>query len=203
MDIDFDLPSSFDAQKHFTCVRASMLNNGELERHPCGFYFENIPTCDGLSVIPYDKAEELDFQKIDFLTLHLLDNLSFDELQEFRKQNPRWELLQQEEYVRQLIHFGTKDANGQLKHLHVLQYIKPSCLEEVADVLALIRPKNVAYIEQYPINKNYVRTQIYVSKNDEYLFKRSHAFSYAQMIGVQLNVLVSKNTFLDNKFLLF
>lgn len=203
MDVDFDLPSCFDASTHFTCVRASMVNDGVLERHPCGYYFEKIPTCDGLSVIPYNQAEELEFQKIDFLSLHFLDNLSFDELQEYRKQIPNWGLLQNEEFVKQVIHFGTCDSNGKLKHLSILQYIKPSCLEEVADVLALIRPKNVGYIEQYPINKKYVRSQIYVSKSDEYLFKRSHAFSYAQMVGIQLNFLVSKNSLLDNKFLLF
>lgn len=203
MDIDFDLPSWFNALHHFDCKRASMVNQDELEPHPCGYYFEDIPLCNEISAIPYKVAEELGFQKIDFLTLRFLDNLSFDDLEKFRQTDPPWHLLQQEEYVSQLIHFGTRDSEGKLKHLHVLQYIKPSCLEEVADVLSLIRPKNVSYIEQYNINKQYVRSKIYSQQGDGYLFKRSHAFSYAQNIGVQLNFLVSKKSFLDNEFLIY
>ncbi|MCB1711016.1 MAG: hypothetical protein KDH96_00605 [Candidatus Riesia sp.] len=203
MDIDFDLPSWFDAEKHFECRRASMVNQDVLEPHPCGYYFENIPLCNGISAIPYEVANELGFQKIDFLSLRFLDTLSFEDLQKFREQEPQWYLLQKEEYVSKLMHLGTRDSEGKLKHLHVLQYIKPSCLEEVADVLSLIRPKNINYIEQYIINKQYVRSKIYSQNGDGYLFKRSHAFSYAQNIGVQLNFLVSKKSFLDNEFLIY
>ena len=203
MDIDFDLPSYFNALEHFDCVPASMKNGDKLDKHPCGYYFQNISIADNISAIPYDIAEMLEYQKIDFLSFHMLDKLTNEELQLFRKKEPDWTLLQNPEILGKVIHLGTLNSEGKLKHIDTVQYIKPLNLEEVADVLALIRPSNTCFIEQYPINKSYVREQIYKEKADSYVFKRSHAFSYAQNIGVQINLLVSKKIFNDNDFLIY
>lgn len=203
MDIDFDLPSNFDAKNYFNIVRASIVNNGEIEPHPCGVYFENIPTSDGLSAIPYKVADTMDYQKIDFLTLKMLDHIDFDTLQQYRQTEPDWSQLQQEDILQHVMHLSTRDSEGKLLYLHILQTIKPRTMEEVADILALIRPGNSSYVEQYRINTNYVREQIYKQHDDRYTFKRSHALSYAQNIGIQIHFLVSKFKINYNDFLLY
>ncbi len=98
MDIDIDLKTDFDPQKYFKeAVRASMVKNGELIKHPAGAYFQPIPvdSVTGLSAIPYEQAEEAGYFKIDFLHLSTLD--FFDNKQQIRtliKKEPDWLLLQ-------------------------------------------------------------------------------------------------------------
>lgn len=202
MDVDFDTKSSFDPKTLFQCIRGSMIKDMEIIPHPVGYYFQNVPVDiqTGLSAIPYREAEALGYEKVDFLHLSLLDGLSYDQLELLRSTEPDWALLQQEAIVSQLFHLGTKDGAGKLKHFGTLLRIKPNNLEEVADVLALIRPSKHRLIEGYRNNIVYTRKQLYKEEGD-YHFKRSHAFSYATNIAIQLNLLVFNFKINDNDFL--
>ena len=60
MDIDIDLRPNFNPDNLFDVVHASMVENGDLRKHPAGVYFQNI-TVDketGLSAIPYKESED-------------------------------------------------------------------------------------------------------------------------------------------------
>lgn len=202
-DIDFDCQSSFDPKSLFDCVRASQLKDQKIIPHPCGVYFQNIPVdpISNLAAIPYKDADALGYDKVDFLHLSLLDGLTYDQLHFLRTKEPNWSLLQKENIVKQLFHLGTVDQMGKLKHYPTLCKIKPNSLEEVADVLALIRPSKQNLIDQYRNNIKYVRTQLYQSNEEHYTFKRSHAFSYATNIVIQLNLLDNNLKINDNDYL--
>ena len=79
MDVDIDFKTDFDPLDYFDqAVRASRIFNDELVKHPAGAYLQNIPVDEmtGLSAIPFKDAEELEYFKIDFLHLSLLDNFT-------------------------------------------------------------------------------------------------------------------------------
>ncbi len=193
MDIDIDLPSSFTAVKTFpTCVRASMVVKDQLTSHPCGVYFQNIPVdkITGFSAIPYKEAEDLKYTKIDFLHLTLLDSIkSKDEIRDLIRKTPDWELLQDDQCVQQLF-----QIHG---HAKLLKQLKPKSVIELADAIALIRPGKRHLIEQYKLNKQSVREQLYARPTESvgsgsYYFKKSHAVSYALTIVVQLHLYASR-----------
>ena len=203
MDIDFDCPSSFVPSEHFSVVRASLVSNDELRPHNCGTYIHKVPVDPqtGLCSIPYKEATLIGFEKIDFLHLKILDNLTYEQLNELRSKEPDWSLLQNEEVVQTLFHLGTKDEFGKLKYLMMLRTIKPNSLEEVADCLALIRPSKSHLINKYIKNKQLCRKELYDQQVDSYTFKRSHAFSYALNIAIQLNQFDFLNKIIYNNFI--
>jgi DNA polymerase III alpha subunit len=63
--------------------------------------------------------------------------------------------------------------------------MKPTSIEELAAVLAMIRPA-----KRYLIGKDWttVMTEIWTKPEDgEYYFKKSHAIAYATVVVVQMN----------------
>jgi hypothetical protein len=65
--------------------------------------------------------------------------------------------------------------------------MKPTCIEELAAVLAIIRPA-----KRYLIGKDWklVMQEVWAKPaNDEYFFKKSHAVAYAHAIVVQMNLI--------------
>lgn len=186
MDIDIDVKTSFDPLKIFSsATRASMVQNNELKKHPCGVYFQNIahkPNTE-LAAIPYKQAEEEGYFKIDFLHLSVLD--VFENKQQVRallKREPDWSLLQDPECVKKLFHLNNW---GEL-----LNILKPTSIQEVADCLALIRPNKQQLVHEYIKNKEKTRSKIYkIEKGDKTSFKRSHAIAYAMVIALQLHLI--------------
>ena len=74
------------------------------------------------------------------------------------------------------------------KHYDLLQQIKPSSVEEIADVLALIRPGKSTLLGLYLKDKVVARKMLYLSSED-FSFKRSHAISYALVVVLQLHLI--------------
>ena len=184
MDIDIDLPSTFDPLTVFPqAVRASIVKDKNLIKHPCGIYLQNIPkdSTTNLSAIPYQQAEHLNYFKIDFLHLTILD--CFENKSEIRallKKSPNWDLLKSKQIVEQL--FQVRN------NYELLQKIKPQSVQEMADCIALIRPGKQFLIDIYHKNKEYARQELY-KKTDKYYFKKSHAISYALTIVLQLHLI--------------
>ncbi len=188
MDIDIDFPSDFDPLDYFNqAVKASMVKNNKLATHPCGAYLQNIPKdkITQMSAIPYDKAEELGYFKIDFLHLSLLDN--FDSKEQIRKLSkipPDWNLLQDEEVVGKLFQIH--------RQFKVLNKIKPTSVEELADCISLIRPSKRVLISKYAEakDKTSIRKILYAPPEDGGMwFKKSHAIAYSLTIVLQLHLI--------------
>lgn len=181
-DVDIDINDDFNPSKLFTYyTRASQIKQDKLISHNVGFYFQQIPTDPWnpqQSSIPYDIAQQLGFQKIDFLHLTFLDNFkNKNELRTLMKQTPNWDLLNHQTNVVKLFQIGN--------HFDVVSLVKPKSIDDLADVVALIRPGKKRLLERYLKDKQYVRSFLY-KKTDQYYFKRSHAIGYAHVIAVQL-----------------
>lgn len=185
MDIDIDFPSTFNPLDLFDAVSASMVKNGKLVKHPVGIYFQNIPkdNITGLAAIPYNKAEEQGYFKIDFLHLTLLDYFdSKEQIRELMKVPPDWSLLESEEVVSKLFQIH--------KHHKTLIKVKPTSVQELADVIALIRPGKRYLLPAYIQNRDAVRDELYEKPKDGGIyFKRSHAIAYALTIVIQLHLI--------------
>lgn len=182
MDIDIDIDPRANLN-HLKMVRASMVENQKLKQHPVGIYLQKIPTDidTGLAAIPYQYAQDLDFIKIDILNLNLLK--MFENRQEVLAvldMQPDWALLQIKEVVEKLFHIK--------KHYDLVAKCKPTCIEDLADLLALIRPNKTILIDKYIKHKSEVRKVLY-DKIDESDLRKSHAIAYALNIVLQMNLI--------------
>lgn len=185
MDVDIDLKTDFDPLDYFkTAIRASMIKNGDLAKHPAGVYFQDVPvdSITGLSAIPYEEAEELGLLKIDFLHLTLLDNFGHkDEIRALIKTEPDWFLLESASVVMKLFQIH--------KQFDLVQRLKPRSVEDLADLLALMRPGKRKLLDAYVQDRTNVRHLLYVKEEGQYSFKRSHALAYALTIVLQLHLI--------------
>lgn len=187
-DIDIDLPTSFKPETVFpawprACVYDSSARS--VKPHPCGVYPQKIaidPTTK-LSAIPYDLAEELGYIKLDFLHSSIYDYFSSrKEILELLELEPDWNLLLSPSVVSKLFQLSN--------HFETVSKIKPKSTEELADVLALIRPGKKSLIGLYTKDRDSCRRTLYAkSEGDEYSFKKSHAISYALVIQLQLHLI--------------
>ena len=92
---------------------------------------------------------------------------------------PLWDLLLDDDFIQNLFH-----VNG---HGSILRQSKPKSIEQLAAVLAMIRPA-----KRYLIGKDWttVMTEVWTKpENDDYFFKKSHATAYAAAIVVQMNLI--------------
>jgi hypothetical protein len=183
MDIDIDVSDNKAAREILGAIRASIVENSELKAHIVGLYFQHIPVdpLTGLAAIPYNMAEEFGYYKFDVLNLSILDNFSNKhQIRQLLKIEPNWNLLQDSEIIPKLFHLS--------KHAAVLNRIKPTTVEELADVLALIRPNKKHLIDKYLSNKTSTRLELY-NKVDASDLRKSHAIPYALIIVLQLHLL--------------
>lgn len=184
MDVDIDFRTDFDPLTYFKeAIRASMVKDGELVKHPAGAYFQPIPVdpITNLAAIPYDKAEEVGYFKIDFLHLSMLDY--FDDKQQIRvliKKEPDWLLLQSPDVVAKLFQVR--------RHYTLLAKVKPKSVQELADCIALIRPGKRHLVDAYRKDPNAVRKELYRKPDEGYYFKKSHAIAYSLTIVLQLHL---------------
>jgi len=177
IDIDFaDRSVVLDKIKH----RVAKLDTEK--KHNTGVYVTEIPhnPVDMLSTIDYEKAEDRGYFKLDFLNVSLYKDIKDEEhLLRLMKKEPMWELLQHKEFTDQLFHL-----NG---HGTVVKKLCPTSVEQLASVLAIIRPA-----KRHLVNKtwNEIEKQVWVKPSDgSYYFKKAHAVAYAHAIVVQMNLL--------------
>jgi hypothetical protein len=181
-DIDIDFVDRDEALKLFKHIKASRIDEGKLVKHNTGVYLHEVPVdaVSGLCSVDYTQAEEQSYFKIDFLNVGLYKGVRDEEhLKQLMETEPLWDLLEQDEFTQLLFH-----VNG---HGSILRQSKPKSIEQLAAVLAMIRPA-----KRYLIGKDWttVMTEVWTKpENDEYYFKKSHATAYAVAIVVQMNVI--------------
>jgi DNA polymerase III alpha subunit len=181
-DIDIDFADRTRALTHFKHVSATINDNGTFKKHNTGIYCTSIPynPLTGISTIDYKQAEERGYFKIDFLNVNVYDKVKDRKhLLELMNKEPIWDLLQQDEFVDLLFHL-----NG---HGAILRQCCPTSVEQLAAVLAMIRPA-----KRYLIGKDWmtIMNEVWTKpENDEYYFKKAHAIAYAHVIVVQMNLI--------------
>ena len=152
------------------------------KKHNTGVYVTEIPhnPVDNLSTIDYKTAEDRGYFKLDFLNVSIYKDVRDDNhLTELMEREPLWELLQHGEFVDQVFHL-----NG---HTEILKKTCPTSVEQLAAVLAMIRPA-----KRHLIGKswNEIMNEVWKKpENDEYYFKKAHAVSYAMAVVVHMNLL--------------
>ena len=180
VDIDFsDRKKVLDIVKHIPAV---INDRTGLKKHNTGVYCHAIPynPLTNTASIEYKQAESRGYFKIDFLNVNIYKDVRDEEhLNLLLNTEPLWDLLEQDEFTSLLFH-----VNG---HGHILRAIKPKNIEQLAVVLALIRPAKRHLIGQ---DWNVINAEVWQKPaGDEYFFKKSHAHSYAAAIVVQMNLI--------------
>jgi len=181
-DIDIDFVDREKALGLFKHIRASRIDDGKLVKHNTGVYLHPVPVNaeTNLCAVPYKEAEERGYFKLDFLNVNLYNGVRDEEhLIELINQEPLWGLLEEDEFTDMLFH-----VNG---HGEILRQMKPTNIEQLAAVLAVIRPA-----KRHLIGKSWqeVLGDVWVKPDgDEYYFKKSHATAYAVGIVVQMNLI--------------
>jgi hypothetical protein len=181
-DIDIDFLDREQALGLFKHIRASREEDSKLVKHNTGVYFHEVPVdaVSGLSAVPYEQAEDRGYFKVDFLNVGIYKGVRDEaHLIQLMETEPLWDLLEQDEFTQNLFH-----VNG---HGSILRQSKPKSIDQLAAVIAMIRPA-----KRYLIGKEWttIMTEIWKKpENDEYFFKKSHAIAYATAIVVQMNLI--------------
>jgi hypothetical protein len=183
-DIDIDFRDRADACQVIKHIPASMRQKGELLRHPSGVYLQNVPIHPLLDIasIPHVEAENYGYFKIDLLSNSVYEGVKDKaHLMELMAREVPWEFFQDRSFVSRLAHIHS--------HYGVVMSIKPKSIEDLAIVLALIRPSKKHLIQR---SRAEIEKDIWINDGSSYAFKRSHAIAYAMSITVQLQLLIEK-----------
>lgn len=180
IDIDFaDRKKVLDVIRH---VPAAIKDGDSFKKHNTGVYCHEIPynQLTDTASFDYKEAESRGYFKLDFLNVGIYKDIKDEEqLNYLLNKEPLWELLEQDDFANLLFH-----VNG---HGAVLRAMKPKSIEQLAAVLAMIRPA-----KRYLIGKdwNTVMAEIWLKPaNDDYYFKKAHAIAYAAAVVVQMNLI--------------
>jgi len=184
-DVDIDMANRDEFLKLINHTPASIEKDGVFTKHNTGVYFQDIPfsIMEGHSSIDYKKAEIEGWFKVDFLNNSVYVDIENEEhLDRMVNTEPMWELLGHRDVVEQLYHINN--------YYHIVDQYKPKSIEELAMVLAIIRPG-----KKHLIGKTFdeMKDEIWKPTVDgSYYFKKSHSVAFATLITVQLNLLAEQ-----------
>lgn len=188
-DIDIDFADRTQALSVLKHIDAQL---DTFKKHNTGIYCTSIPynPMTGMSTIDYKTAEDRGYFKIDFLNVSVYEGVTNKEhLTKLLETDPLWDLLLEDDFVNKLFH-----VNG---HGSILRQMKPTSIEQLAAVLAMIRPA-----KRYLIGKEWttVMTEVWTKpENDDYYFKKAHAVAYAHVVVVQMNLICENLTNFSNE----
>lgn len=178
-DIDIDF-SSRDQILALLKHRVAKLPTGK--KHNTGVYVTEIPhnPFNEIATIDHKKADERGYFKLDFLNVSIYKDVRNEaHLKELMEKEPLWQLLEHKEFSDQVFHL-----NG---HSTLLKQLKPQSVEQLAAVLAMIRPA-----KRHLANQTWqtILEEVWTKPTDgQYFFKKAHAISYAMAVVVHMNLL--------------
>ena len=187
MDIDIDFADRSSALNVIKHVPASKMTDIDLLPHNVGVYLHHVPIDPDTQrcSLDYNEAERRGYFKIDFLNLSVYDLVEDERhLDRLLNAEPEWDLLLERNISETLFHLGSEIAFKALKK------IKPTTMEELAICIALFRPGKAYLLER---DMAEIKKEIWKPVSS-YYFKKPHAFSYAAVIIVQLNLLCDQAT---------
>ena len=178
-DIDIDFANRNDILNKIQ-HRVAKLDTGK--KHNTGVYVTEIPhnPVDKLCTIDYKKAEDRGYFKLDFLNVSIYDKVKDeDHLKELMNKEPLWELLETKDFCDLVFH-----VSG---HHTLIKKLKPRSIEQLAAVLAIIRPAKRHLQDD---DWQTILSQVWIKPDDgEYYFKKAHAFGYAVAVVVHMNLI--------------
>lgn len=183
-DIDIDFGDRTKILNLMNHIPAGMIKNDQLSKHATGVYFTDIPVdpFSNISAIDYQDAEARGYIKLDFLNVHLYNQV-IDEhhLNELMNREPSWDKLYDREFCEQLIHIGG--------HYDTLIKMPEAVntIPRMAMFLSVIRPGKT-----HLIGKTWAEVAAKVWQAEAsggYQFKKSHSCAYAHLVVVHMNLL--------------
>lgn len=185
-DIDIDCKDRAKMLELLDCTPGieRYTEDGDIVPHKSGVFFDDIPVdpTTGHASIPYKEAEELGYQKVDFLNVHVYDLVrDRQHLIELKEREPRWELFTVPEFIGEMFQLGNQVST-------VLAW-PPTNIHQVAMLIAMIRPAKRHLVGASSWEQ--IEKEIWKKPdNGKAYFKKSHSYAYALAIIIQLNALV-------------
>lgn len=182
-DIDIDFADREQMLKLIQVTPARQTHQGQVRRHNSGVYATDIPLdpINDCAAIDYETAEKLGYFKIDLLNMSVYQLVQSPEhYQQMLAQEPPWERLWTDpNWAKQLVHVGN--------YTDLLQSMKPDSIPRMAAFISIIRPGK-AHLQ------NRLWTEVFetVWDGDDtrgFVFKKSHAVSYAALVTLHMNLL--------------
>ena len=194
-DVDIDFADRTRALELLEHTPASILRDNNLIRHNTGVYFHVVPVdpVTNLCSLPYEEAEQMGLYKVDLLNVHVYEQIKSEQHLLYLMNTPLdGALFQYPEFTSQLIHLGN--------HAELVSALKPASVNEIAMILALIRPGKRHLIDTCKRSGfQSIANDIWSASDGGYAFHKSHATSYAVLVKVHANLIVEQlNNSLDN-----
>lgn len=183
-DVDIDVLDRTSIVGRIPCIYGRIERDGKVNRHPSGVYFQNIPRdpTTNIATLDHRVASEHGYFKIDFLNVSMYQGVRSEQhLVELMNREPDWELFTYQEITDNLFHLNGKG--------YLLQRFPPKSVEDLAVILALIRPSK-AHLQT--CDWATIQREIWVKTDDNYQFKRSHSIGYALAVIVHLHLYIEQ-----------
>jgi hypothetical protein len=182
-DIDIDFADRQQILKLIKHTPARQTVEGRSRLHNSGVYVTDIPqdAILGCSALDYVEAENRGYFKIDFLNMAVYQLIKSPEhYQEMLSATPPWERLWQDpEWASKLVHIGN--------YTELLNTMRPDSIPRMAAFISVIRPGK-AFLQGQSWDK--VFESVWDGDNSKgFVFKKSHAISYAMLVSLHMNLL--------------
>jgi hypothetical protein len=182
-DIDIDLADRDQLLKLIKATPARQLHQGQVRRHNSGVYVTDIPVdpVNACAAIDYETAEQLGYFKIDLLNMSVYQLIQNPEhYKQVLAQDPPWSRLWTDpEWAAQLAHIGN--------YTELLKSMRPDSIPRMAAFISIIRPGK-AHLQNQPWDQVF-RSVWDGDSNRGFVFKQSHAISYAALVALHMNLL--------------
>jgi hypothetical protein len=182
-DIDIDLANRDQLLSLIDVIPARQLHQGHIRRHNSGVYPTTIPydPVNKCAAIEYEQAEQRGYFKIDFLNMGVYQLIKNPEhYKEMLNLDPPWARLWQDPaWAKQLVHVGN--------YTELLKSMRPNSIPRMAAFISVIRPGKI-----HLQNKTWKDVFESVWDGDDskgFVFKHSHAISYAALVSLHMNLL--------------
>lgn len=185
-DIDIDFANRDQILSLIKHTPATLMRDGKPGKHASGVYFTEVPVdpFTGTASLPYERAEDLGYLKLDFLNVNLYQQVKSEQhLLELMHTEPAWERLYEREFCEQLMHMGNHYDT-------LIKMPEPvNSIPRLAMMLSVIRPAKRHLIGQ--TWAEVAKTVWDKPVDGAYYFKKSHAIAYAHLVAVHMNLLVN------------
>lgn len=182
-DIDIDFADREQILNLVQHIPAQQIVQNQVRRHNSGVYVTAIPydPVNNCAAIDYETAEQRGYFKIDFLNMGVYQLIkSPDHYKEMLTTTPPWNQLWQDSiWAGQLVHVGN--------YTELLKSMRPDSIPRMAAFISIIRPGK-AHLQ----NKSWKEVFDSVWNGDDskgFVFKHSHAISYAALVALHMNLL--------------
>ena len=179
-DVDIDFADRQHIMDLIQCTPARQ--NAEGRKHNSGVYVTPIPVdaSNGCASINYETAETRGYFKLDLLNQSVYtlirDQQHYDEM---LAQETDWTLLQDRSFCERVVHIGN--------YHDLIVNMKPDTIQRMAAFISIIRPGK-AHLQRKPWADVFAT----VWDGDDsagFVFKKSHAVSYAKLVALHINLL--------------